>query len=658
MRKTLLFLLVVGLFAPIFVATSSTKQCQIGQTTVTIQGNKCPSTDNVFRIYDGRAARECTEEIRNSSEQEGSSFFSPRSGTGYCEVDLGAKKDPRAFITFMNDVFPRKNITTLKDAQDNFEAFEKRVAGGTITQEQWENIEDSMQKLQTECEDFAKEDSVNRSCVTTDFGALKNILKNSGYASDSATKLAMFFTHPKKGAYNTTTALDMNQEEVTKEHIVLDYSTSLDLTGIELTDSTVPPGNKRGRATFDTHYAKKLILKDAKLKGVTFHIKTAGSLDMESAELLPLITKTGPKLVTFGQFKEDDGRGNLDRFKDPMTVTGDANFKNVKAPQMFMDRVDFQGKVSFENAKANGINMHGVNFRFDNRGAPKVNFKGAKMEGAIFSGLNSKYQDQYLQFKRTHSPVFPESHSKKFDFTKADLTKSDFKGAFLYHGTIFKQTKLFKADFSNAYLEAADFTSANGQFANFQGAMLEKAIFKNANLRHTNVEGADLKKADFSDADIRGMKGLKKATNIGTANWKGAKCWPEQYLMLQNKGVAPDKLCSIEDRCRYVGSPTFIQTKPSQACQDYEKDEDGNDDKEKPASYCYAVVRCSTKEVPPVSFRAFCSAKNGKCPYPGVCAEENLPKGYEVFKSKEEKTLQDADGSEGTTTAGKSGSAR
>ena len=58
MRKTLLFLLVVGLFAPIFVATTTPEICT-KNNLANINRVVCPITNfNIFELYSPRAARD------------------------------------------------------------------------------------------------------------------------------------------------------------------------------------------------------------------------------------------------------------------------------------------------------------------------------------------------------------------------------------------------------------------------------------------------------------------------------------------------------------------------------------------------------------------------------------------------------------------------
>ena len=72
-------------------------------------------------LYSQESARECTSDIRTSEQQQGVKFHTPDQGTGYCEVDLRAKKAPHAYqnknrgrSTF--DTHSAKNIN-LKNAQ-------------------------------------------------------------------------------------------------------------------------------------------------------------------------------------------------------------------------------------------------------------------------------------------------------------------------------------------------------------------------------------------------------------------------------------------------------------------------------------------------------------------------------------------------------------
>ena len=613
------------LFAPAFLFSSTnTVQCKIGNTILTVQGTRCPALNTGgVRFYSQESARECTPNIRSEEQQKGLIFHVPNQGTGYCEVNLGAKKDPQAYQTFLAEIYSAeevRNADTPKEFQDLFLKLKDRFEGGQISEEKWNTISTKLTQFEQECLQHAKR-GPGFSCHARDFSSIPKIADLfQGRSSDGAIKLTMKFTHGKVGAFNTSEGADIDGNKITKEHVILDYSKDLDLEGFIHTDRTPSPGSNRGRATFDTHSAKNINLKNSKLTGVTFAVKNLEGINLENATLktyVSPITKTY-KLVKIGQYREDDGRGEFEYHR--MTVRGKANLKNVTAHNMMVEEVDFIGEVDFEEGKAEGIIMKNVAFEYNDK---KVSFKKAKMAGADLRNLNKNQELAYSSSKGRNPG--------KFDFTEADLTGADLRGSQFYDKAIFKKATLVSAKLQGAKLEGADFTEANLRFAKLQGANLKGANFTKANLRYTDVQGANFRNANFNGADIRGMKNLdNKNVNLTGADFTNALCWPEQYLMLKNKGAGE---CSIEERCRYLGSPTLIQTKSDPyGCKDTDKE--GNN-----KGYCYAVVRCAGKDIPPVSFRAFCSTQNGVCPDPELCADENKPEEYKVFISKEEELL-------------------
>ncbi len=70
--------------------------------------------EDIFYFYTPQVARECTKD----RWQEGNTHFHPPNyGTGWCEVDLRAKKIPRTFLTFLNEVFPDADINEISGAR-------------------------------------------------------------------------------------------------------------------------------------------------------------------------------------------------------------------------------------------------------------------------------------------------------------------------------------------------------------------------------------------------------------------------------------------------------------------------------------------------------------------------------------------------------------
>ena len=107
----------------------------------------------------------------------------------------------------------------------------------------------------------------------------------------------------------------------------------------------------------------------------------------------------------------------------------------------------------------------------------------------------------------------------------ADLSRADFREAYLIgadlSGAYLIGADLSRADLRGADLRRADLSRADLRGADLSGANLRRAGLSGANLSDADLSGADLSDADLSDADLSGVKGLDKASNLETANFKG-----------------------------------------------------------------------------------------------------------------------------------------
>ncbi len=631
---------------------TSTVKCQIGNKEMLIKSTECPSLNTgAVRFYSQESARECTSNIRTKRQQMGLDFSTPPQGTGYCDVDLGAEKIPQAYHVFLSHLYSEEEIkaaNTPEEYQALFSKIIERAEGEQIPEEKWKEIQKDLKSFQDRCEQYGDQ-GPGFSCHARDFSSIRSVAELfQGRSSDGNLKLAMKFKHGPVGAFSTSEGIDIDQKPITIEHIILDYDKPLDLEGLVYTDKSFPPNKNRGRTTFDTHSAKHINLKNSELTGVTIGIKNLDSIDLEGATLKTYVSPPPDrrsKYVKIGGYREDDGRGEFEYSN--MKVKGKANFKEVTAHSMTMEKVDFEGEVDFQEGKASGMSMEEVTF------GGKVDFRSAKINGIRMNEeVGFIYNNKKVNFTKAEmvgadlrdlnaGQVYePGTHPKKFNFTEANLTKADLRDGQFYDEAIFKKAKLVSAKLDGAKLFKADFTSADLRFATLIGTDLREADFTKADLRYTDVKYADLRGATFRGADIRGMKNLDKAKLTG-ADFTGAKCWPEQYLMLQTENAGE---CDLQGGCRYIGSPTVIDIKPEhiRTCG---------------RGYCYAVVRCVDKDIPETTFRAFCPTQDdgGRCPSPRECAEVDLPEEYVKYVGKEQ---EQAGGGDVDAVEGESGDAK
>jgi len=158
-----------------------------------------------------------------------------------------------------------------------------------------------------------------------------------------------------------------------------------------------------------------------------------------------------------------------------------ANFADAKMDQASLEDCDLS-QATFERVKGAGVNMSGADLT------------GAKAgEGASFAKGD---------FRKITAP--------RSIWTDADLEAADFSGA-----------QLERADFSRARLVSARFKAARSRFANFDTAILKAADFHEADLFMANLTRADMEESNLSDssfyaAEFLDAKFLK--TNIQGAN--------------------------------------------------------------------------------------------------------------------------------------------
>lgn len=133
------------------------------------------------------------------------------------------------------------------------------------------------------------------------------------------------------------------------------------------------------------------------------------------------------------------------------------------------------------------------------------NLIGMYLSGSYLYSVNfSRYIARYSDFR---SCVFSGFNT----FSNADLEAADFSGAkgkgLDFNGANLKFSKFVKVDlegvdFSDADLEGADFSGANLAGANFSRANLRNAKFEKANLSNSDIRLACLVRADFGDSDM------------------------------------------------------------------------------------------------------------------------------------------------------------
>jgi uncharacterized protein YjbI with pentapeptide repeats len=159
----------------------------------------------------------------------------------------------------------------------------------------------------------------------------------------------------------------------------------------------------------------------------------------------------------------------------------DANFADAKMDRTHLDACDLS-QATFERAKGIAVNMSGADLT------------GAKAgEGASFPKGD---------FRKITAP--------RSIWTDADLEAADFSGA-----------QLERADFSRARLVSARFKAVRGRFANFDTAILNAADLDGADLFMANLTRADMEESNLSGgsfyaAEFLDAKFLK--TNIQGAN--------------------------------------------------------------------------------------------------------------------------------------------
>ena len=172
----------------------------------------------------------------------------------------------------------------------------------------------------------------------------------------------------------------------------------------------------------------------------------------------------------------------------------EADFSDASLPQCdFCDSILI--KANFTNARLQAAQFE------------KVNAQHANFQGADISGLHASDGSNFSEAKFTESvaggSIWEDSILDLADFTQANLTKSLFTNASL------KGTKLDSAALSFTVFDDADLTGASMQDSNLLRTSMDRANLTNALLRNSNLYGAGfwdtiLKNTDLRGANIRG----------------------------------------------------------------------------------------------------------------------------------------------------------
>jgi uncharacterized protein YjbI with pentapeptide repeats len=121
----------------------------------------------------------------------------------------------------------------------------------------------------------------------------------------------------------------------------------------------------------------------------------------------------------------------------------------------------------------------------------------------------SMFAGNHLVDRTMRGFSFTNSMIKRVDFTRADLSYSNFRNTRVANST-FESAILEMADFRGSDVSGSDFINAKAKRAQFSGIHSRQIQFKNADLSSAklismfcekcNFEGADLSAADLSDS--------------------------------------------------------------------------------------------------------------------------------------------------------------
>lgn len=290
---------------------------------------------------------------------------------------------------------------------------------------------------------------------------------------------------------------------------------NLDLSGIDLTHSLLESADLTGT-----------ILRDAKLRGtVLAHARLVGTVlagaDLTGANLGGA-TLEGTDLTGAVLDNTLLGKAHLERVVLAgarltrtqlleATFGAGVDFGSCVASQLLFYKIDLRGcsfasaameKSNFLECDLTGCNMKGADLRgcgFLKSSLKGVDLQGARLEQAQLTlettleganltgamGRRTNFRSTIMRQVKLTSAVMPEC-----DFSKADLTQADLRGAVL----------------RNALMTRTDFTEARLGGCDALGALMSKAI-----LVGTDLRGANLFATDMTRVRVDGRTKIDKA---------------------------------------------------------------------------------------------------------------------------------------------------
>jgi len=266
----------------------------------------------------------------------------------------------------------------------------------------------------------------------------------------------------------------------------LDLS-GLDFSRADLSECFLSDSNLSGAVCFETNFEgadlSYVNLEGAVLDGATFTdaIMEDANFRRSSIENTNFAHLDLKKL----DFSGASGRGAYFNGAD----LTEADFSDANLPQCdFCDSILL--KANFTNARLQAAQFE------------KVNAQHTRFQGADISGLHasdgSNFSNANFMKSVANGSIWEDSVLDFADFTQANLTKSLFTHASL------KGARLNLAELSFAVFDDADLTGASVQHSNLLRTSMDRANLTNAMLRNSNLYGAGFWDTILKDTDLRG----------------------------------------------------------------------------------------------------------------------------------------------------------
>jgi uncharacterized protein YjbI with pentapeptide repeats len=234
----------------------------------------------------------------------------------------------------------------------------------------------------------------------------------------------------------------------------------------------------------------KAILREVRAEGADFTGARLKGADLRTARIDGALFE-GAQLQQ-AELEEASGAGTIFNSADLADARlskgcfANANFADARMDRARLENCDLS-QATFERARATQVSMSGADLT------------GAKAgEGACFPQAD---------FRKITAP--------RSIWTDADLEAADFSGG-----------QLERADFSRARLNKARFRAARSRFANFDASILQAADFQGADLFMANLTRADMQESNLSGGNFYSAEFLNTQflkTNIQGANLKMTK---------------------------------------------------------------------------------------------------------------------------------------